>query len=212
MYNCSMTSQNPNITITYANLLQNVAIKNQPDSQYLTYDEAENRADEYRAAWASKEQQILTGMQECMGLTFTDTAIDIALAPWTYGSAISFPLIVDMKRDADEFVDILTHELFHRLFSDNQIITSRGQRAQSRLKWNELFGDEHTSGTLVHIAVHAACKYIYLEVHGEEYRLQRDIDHASELPDYAAAWNYVQAHDYKEIINKLKQRYEELAS
>lgn len=203
--------QNPTILITYANLLQNLKIAAAPDSRVLTYDEAEDKAVEYRQAWAGKEHLVLDGMQECMGLTFKAPLIDVALAPWTYGSAVSFPLIVDMSRDPDEFVDVLTHELFHQLFSDNQIITSRNARAQSRLKWDELFGDEHSGGTLVHIAVHAALKYMYLDVHHEPYRLERDIEHAKHLPDYAKAWEYVEKNDYKKIIQKLKTRYQEIS-
>lgn len=205
-----MKKQNPTILITYANLLQNLKIVSASDSPVLTYDEAEDKAEEYRHAWAKKEQLILSGMQESMALTFNAPLIDVALAPWTYGSAVSFPLIVDMSREPDEFIDVLTHELFHQLFSDNQIITSRNARAQSRLKWNELFGNEHSGGTLVHIAIHAALKYIYLDVHHESYRLERDIDHSKHLPDYAKAWEYVERNDYKAIIEKLKKRYREV--
>jgi hypothetical protein len=206
-----MNTKNPTVLITYANLLQNIKIASEPDSTLLTYDEAEDKADAYRQAWAEKEQLILDGMQECMGLTFNTPVIDVALAPWTYGSAVSFPLIVDMAREPDEFIDVLTHELFHLLFGDNQIITSRNARAQGRLKWNELFGDEYSGGTLVHIAVHAALKYMYLDVHHEPHRLERDIEHAKKLPDYAKAWDYVENNDYKEIIEKLKRRYQEIA-
>lgn len=206
-----MNKQNPTILITYANLLQNVKLGNQPDCRLLTYDEAEDKAEEYRQAWAQKEQLILDGMQECMGLTFSAPVINVALAPWTYGAAISFPLIVDMSREPDEFVDVLTHELFHQLFTENQIITSSGARAQSRLQWGELFGEEHSGTSLVHIAVHAACKYMYLDVHHEPYRLERDVEHASKLPDYAVAWDYVEKNDYRQIIEKLKKRYQEIA-
>jgi hypothetical protein len=206
-----MKNQNPSIHITYADQLQHVKLAAQPDTKVLSFDEAENKAEEYRQAWAQKELLVLDGIQDCMGLRFDTPVIDVALAPWTYGSAISFPLIVDMARDPDEFVDVLTHELIHHLFSDNQIMTSRHARAQSRLKWNELFGDEHSGSTLVHIAVHAVLKYIYLDVHHEPYRLQRDIDHAKKLPDYARAWDYVEGNDYKGIIEQLKRRYGELA-
>lgn len=203
---------NPKVFITYANLLQNLRIAAQPESRMLTHDEAEDRAEEYRQAWASKEELILTQMQQCMGLTFESPLFDVALAPWTYGSATSFPLIIDMLREPDEFVDVLTHELFHQLFSENQIITSRNARAQSRLNWGQLFGTEHTSSTLVHIAVHAACKYMYLDVHKEPYRLERDIEHAKHLPDYARAWEYVEQHGYRHIIQQLKDRYQEVAA
>ncbi len=202
----------PTVQITYANLLQNVRIANQPEPTILTFDQAEDKAEAYRTAWSAKETLVLDGMQDCMDLSFRTPLIDVALAPWTYRAAISFPLIVDMAGEPDEFVDFLTHELFHELFANNQIITTKNQRSQSRLQWEKLFGSEHSGSTLVHIAVHAACKYMYLDVHHEPYRLARDIEHASHLPDYAKAWEYVEQHDYREIIAKLKQRYQEIAN
>ncbi len=201
---------NPKIQITYANLLNNLRIAGQPEPHILSYDEAEDKAEAYRQAWASKQDLVLAGMQKGLGLEFVSPVYDVALAPWTYGSAVSFPLIIDMSRDPDEFIDVLTHELFHQLFSDNQIITSRHARAQSRLNWDQLFGAEHSGSTLVHIAVHAACKYVYLEVHNEPYRLERDIEHAKPLPDYAKAWEFVEHHGYKRIIQQIKDRYQEI--
>jgi len=206
-------TKNPTVLITYANLLRNVRIVSAPDSTLLTYDEAEDKAEAYRQAWSAKEQLILDGMQTCMDLTFAAPVIDVAVAPWQYDwAAISFPLILDMAHEPDAFIDILTHELFHVLFADNQIITSKNQRAQSRLQWEKLFGEEHSGGTLVHIAVHAALKYMYLDIHKEPYRLTRDIERSRQYPDYQQAWDYVEQHDYRDIIAKLKQRYQEIAA
>ncbi len=204
----------PEVRISFAPMLKNMQIitraEDQANSKILDWDEGEEKAEQYRQAWKEKAEIILPAMQELLGVTFYRPVIDAAVAPWTIGVGISNPLILDFRADPDEFIDSLTHELFHILFVDNNVMTAMGAKSQNRLKMDELFGSEHSDSTQVHIAVHAGLKCIYLDILQEPYRLDRDIKYCDQFEDYKKAWEYVQQNDYMEIIGKLKDRYTQL--
>ena len=165
----------------------------------------------YQKAWNPKEKIILEAVCKLYGLSFRQNVIDVHIAPWF--SAFSDPLVIGVKYTPDEFVDTLSHELLHRLFTDNTNLPYRTNKLLD--EWKRLFGDEHDFSTLVHIPVHAGLKYIYLDVLKEPERLERDIksSKANEKTwgtPYINAWNYVEGHDYKDINRALKQSYKEL--
>lgn len=201
---------NPIIRIQRAPLLDNVRIKSDKNNKILSYDELEQRADDYREAWKKYEDQVLSGLQGIYDLTFRLQMIDVAIAPWTVGAGISFPLIIDSKSQPDEFVDVLAHELIHVLLTDNNILTVMNIKSRNRLKFGELFGKEHSNTTLVHIAVHAGLKKLYLDVLKDPSRLERDIEHCKTLSDYYKAWNYVEKNNYEEILQKIRNRYKDI--
>lgn len=167
----------------------------------------EQRVSEYQKAWAPYESKILKGMCEVLDLEFRHNIIDVYIAPWFHG--FSDPLVIGVMNEPDEFIDVLTHELLHRLLTANTNIDI--DKSKRRLKFKELFGDNHSFKTLVHIPVHAALKAIYLDVLNEPNRLSRDIEHCQNLPDYALAWEYVEKNDYKKIIQKLRKSYKEFS-
>lgn len=160
----------------------------------------------YKDAWKPLEKKILTGMCETFDLEFRHNIIDVYIAPWFFG--FSDPLVIGVVHEPDLFIDILTHELFHRLFTANTNYDI--DKSKRRLKWQELFGSEHDFKTLVHIPVHAGLKAIYLDVLHEPKRLKRDIDRSQKHQGYKEAWDYVEKHDYKKIIKRLKESYESI--
>ena len=114
-------------------------------------------------------------------------------------------------QEPDLFIDTLTHELTHRLLTDNTTIP---HETLLLVPWQSLFGKNHNFNMLVHIPVHAVHKAIYLDVLNEPMRLERDIANNKmyEAKDYVDAWNYVERHGYEEIISKLKKSYKDLAT
>ena len=119
---------------------------------------------------------------------------------------------MNFRQKPDQFVDILTHELIHLLLIDND----KYQEYEAAPKhfmasdWRKLFGDKHDITTLVHIPVHALLKYVYLDVLDEPSRLARDISFVKDFvgaESYVKAWEYVESHDYKTMIQDLKQLY-----
>ena len=75
-------------------------------------------------------------------------------------------------------------------------------------KLQELFGERPFS-ELVHIAVNAVMKAMYLDVLKRSDLFEQDMQAAREWhkTDYSNAWDYVNAHDYMEIIERVKSFY-----
>lgn len=169
----------------------------------------ENRVNEYNKAWKPYEQTILKGLSVISELSYRQNIIDVYIAPWF--RAFSDPMVIGVMQEPDLFIDTLTHELTHRLLTDNTTIP---HETMLLAPWQKLFGKNHTLGMLVHIPVHAIHKAIYLDVLKEPKRLERDIANNKmyEAQDYIAAWNYVEKNGYKEIISKLKKSYKVLAT
>ncbi len=170
-------------------------------------DWMEKRVADYQKAWKPFEKKILTAMTDLLDLSFRQNIIDVYIAPWF--NAFSDPMVIGVMREPDEFVDLLTHELIHRILTDN---TTLPHETMLLDKWQKLFGKEHSFGTVVHIPVHAVHKAIYLVVLNAPERLARDVagNEKYRATDYINAWNYVDKNDYRKIINQLKKSYQEL--
>lgn len=168
----------------------------------LDTDWVESRAQEYKKAWKPYEERLLEGMCDTLGLHFKQNTIDIYVAP--FGHAYSDPMVISTKLDADRTVEVITHEILHRLLTDN---TSWPGYEGLNEKWQELFGSEHTFNTLIHIPVHAMLKYLFVDVLNEPERYKRDVEKCSAWPDYRAAWDYVNKNNYQLIIDDLKKMY-----
>lgn len=161
----------------------------------------------YRKAWKPVEQKILTAMCDITGLTFYQNVIDVYIAPWF--NAFSSPLIIGVTKTPEKFVDVLTHELLHRLFVDNKIKTPKTELLE---EWKKLFGIDLNFTAIVHIPVHAVHKAIYLDILKSPKRLKDDVEEYNKLKieDYITAWNYVEKHGHENIIKQLKTSYEKL--
>lgn len=162
------------------------------------------RVQAYQEAWLKYEKKIMKGLYNITGLQFRQNIIDVYIAPWF--SAFSDPMVIGVMREPDEFVDVLTHELIHRLLTDN---TSKPADTEFATDWGKLFGAEYSFTTLVHIPVHAIHKAIYMDILKDRKRLERDrdFDKAASADDYTASWSYVESKGYKEIIDILRNYY-----
>lgn len=199
----------PVIRIQYSKLLQtNVSMhfhklwgkgKEMPTDELM-----KQKVAEFQTAWQPYEEKVLIGLSELLDLSYRQNIIDVYIAAWF--KSFSNPMVVGVMYKQDIFVDKLTHELIHRLLSDN---TSVPYDSNQLLVWKKLFGDQHSRSTLLHIAVHAVHKAIYLDVLDQPKRLERDIAicHKYNATDYIAAWDYVNKNDYNNIIYKLKDSF-----
>lgn len=167
----------------------------------------EQRVVEYQKAWKPYQTKVLNGMCDTIDLRFRQNIIDVYIAPWF--RAFSDPLVIGVMQEPDIFIDTLTHELIHRLLTDN---TSIPHETKLLGPWQKLFGKNHSFRTVVHIPVHAIHKAIYLDVLNEPKRLKRDMEGNKKFDatDYVKAWDYVEKHGYKEIIKSLRESYKEL--
>ena len=200
----------PEIRIRYAWLLANNASvglnelwgKGEPLLKPKEYIEI---AENYQKAWAPYEQRVLRGICELLGLEFRQNIIDVYVAPWF--RAFSDPMVIGVTYSPDRFIEVLTHELIHRLLTDN-IQTEYATRYKDR--WATMFGDDHSFGTLVHIPVHAVYQAIFNDVIGEPQRTASDIAFVKKDEAYRKAWEYVEASGYQKIVEQLKNNYKEI--
>ena len=161
----------------------------------------------YRTAWQEYEAKILPALEKILGAAFRQPIIDVHTVPGIRD--MSDPLIMNFMTEPDEFVDRLTHELIHKLLTDNTAYSLNDTNKPTWLgnEWQKLFGD-HDFDTLIHIPVHAIHKHVYLDILKEPERLKRDLEGTADNKPYAEAWKYVSEHDYKKIISDLKEQYE----
>lgn len=164
----------------------------------------------YQQAWDKRGHDVLSKLSEALGLSFYRPIIDVACAPWL--SPQSAPLLMGFYYEPDQFVDILLHELCHELLTENNVYAEYSSACWINLaeRWEKLYGN-HSLNTLVHIPVHALCKYIFIEVLAEPNRVTRDYEDCKGKEDYLASWEYVNTHDYKEIIAQLKAGYQAIS-
>lgn len=205
----------PDVRIMFSDILyQTVSVeiqkaKSRDGFDLASIEQCNKWTHDYRAAWKPKAHTILEGMCKLYGLEFYRDVIDVNLAPWI--KPISKPIMMSFFYEPDQFVDILTHELLHVLQTDNKKIKYQDSRLHDvRAIWVGQFGDTHSFKTLVHIPIHAGLKAIYLDILKEPERLERDIKACEHMPEYKLAWEYVEKHDYKKIINNLKDAYSHL--
>ncbi len=203
----------PEIRINFAYLLyfgesQKIAGENKLE----TYEQYTEWTLNYRKEWRKFESKILKALLDKLELAFYLPIIDVSCAP--YFIPKSDPLIMNFSHEPDKFVDVLTHELIHLLLTDNNIVRTKDAKPVINLfdEWKKLFRGNYDFSTLVHIPVHAISKYIYLDVLHDPSRLQRDIDSAQKLNGakaYIDSWDYVNNHDYHQIVNDLSGSYQE---
>lgn len=171
-----------------------------------THAEIDKIVEAYEKAWKPFEKKIVSGMCDIMGLEFRQNIIDVYIAPWFY--AFSDPLVIGITMTDADFITNLTHELIHRLLTDN---TSLPNDSKLMLEWEELFGKNHTRLTLAHIPVHAVHKAIIYDVLKDPKIKDDDYNACLEFEgkdgNYIKSWDYVDKHGYQQIIEKLKTVY-----
>lgn len=158
----------------------------------------------YKSSWAPYEKKILEGMCEVLDLEFKQNTIDAYVLP--FGHSFSNPMVISTKYSGDQFIEVFTHEIIHRLLTDNTKIAEKPDLDLIKT-WKKLFGDKHAWNTLVHIPVHATLEYIYIDVLKEPKRLENDIKFYKQYPTYADTWKYVKQKGYKDIIGKIRESY-----
>jgi len=206
-------SKIPKVRIQYSWLLEKAASEHirkglKIDQPIAPSKATKERVEHYKKAWQPYEKEVLTAIQKITGLKFSLNYIDVYIAP--FFAAFSEPLVIGSRNEPDVFIDVLTHELIHRICGDNT-----KYEFMVEPDWAKVFGEQYSEMVLAHIQIHAIHKAIYLDYLKEPRRLERDIHNSKTYNNakaYAEAWDYVEEHGYKEIIKKFKQAYKDLAN
>lgn len=157
----------------------------------------------YQKAWQPYEKKIMTGLCELTGLEFRQNIIDVNIAPWF--RAFSDPMVIGVTYKPDRFLEILAHEMIHRLLTDN-LQTSYDTDYVD--EWKKIFGNEHEDNVLIHIPVHAILQALFDDVLHEPTRTKNDRKLCKQWRAYDDAWIYVAEHGYKQVIERLKESYQ----
>lgn len=196
----------PKIRIKYNRFLDPVFkayIKSNPkwkDWIEPTEAEVKDRVKKYKEVWAKYGNKILEGICEALGLNFSQNIIDVHIVSGN-DRQFSNPVVIKSGFKANEFIESLTHELIHRLFSDNiqNIVASK--------IFLEMFPGENE---LVrnHIITHATLKFIYLDVLKDKEKLEENIERSSKssFPEYSKAWETVEEKGYINLIKDFKEK------
>lgn len=171
----------------------------------LDYKFIQRTLNRYEKAWRPYEERLIRGMCELLDLEFRQNTIDIYAAP--FYRSFSYPLFIATKYTSDRAVEVITHEILHRLLSDNLQIDSRKPHAR---EWKKAIGLHDTFNIAVHIPVHAMLQALFDDVLGEPERTLHDKKMCQKWPDYKAAWAYVDEVGYKTVIERVKNAYKEM--
>lgn len=122
----------PEVRIRYAFLLSDQASEGLnklwgDGTPLLSFDEYTEIAQKYQKWWDEDGigAAIVRGICEVTGLKFRQNIIDVHVAPWFH--AFSSPMVMGVIfKNKDEFLNVLTHEMIHRLFGCLGVRRARG--------------------------------------------------------------------------------------
>ena len=148
--------------------------------------------------WKKVGRKILRAMQRIAGLNFYQNLIDVYFV-YGWRAAFSNPMVLSMRYQGEEFIDILTHELLHRLLTDNI------QGKDGGLWLAKIYPGAKDIKVACHVLVHAIHKEIYLTVLKRPDRLKYDVNKCQDWPAYKRAWQIVTTHGHLNIIDRFKK-------
>lgn len=166
-------------------------------SQFPTEGQVEGKVKAFQQAWAPYELKILQAMCSVLELDFYQNIVDVYVA----GPSPSFsdPMVITSELTPDRFLDVLTHELLHRLLTHNT------RELDVKKIWSEMFPNRERT-VRNHVIVHSVHKYIYLEILKEPHRLEKDINKTNGS-FYKESWQIVEEGGYQNIIAEFKKHY-----
>lgn len=184
--------------LTDAFMVYRREIKKLKELRAPAYNKITKLVDERKKEWKREEKKILTSMQEIAGLNFYQHLIDVFFV-YGWRGAFSNPMVLGIHYRGTDFVDVLTHEMLHRLITDNT------QHKNGGMWPTKVYPKVKDSNTIYHILVHAIHKEIYLNVLRQPDRLKRDIEKCQKWPSYKRAWQIVERDGHMNIINKFRK-------
>ena len=166
-------------------------------------DEIPNEADilEYikklENAWSNVGENILSALNEITGLSWYEENV----VCYVVGKHIPFsdPLTIPVYalHPIDYAIDVVTHELIHRLLLQPKNIDD------TEAKWSKLYEemDGQSENVIDHVRVHAVHELLYLKLF-DEGRLARDKAEVAKLAEYKQAWDIVEERGAQDIVSQ----------
>ncbi|HUW72101.1 MAG TPA: hypothetical protein VMV66_02875 [Candidatus Humimicrobiaceae bacterium] len=167
--------------------------KNYPSSKKVF-----NYIKKVRRTWKKEEKRALQEISRITDLKWKSKSIDC----YVVGRCrpFSYPLTMPIyEKYPDYFIDVLTHELIHNIFIQNEKETEKAWRFFEKKYKKE------SRITKNHIVLHAIHSHIYSKLYNEK-RLKRNIKFTNRFPDYKKSWQIIQKVGYRNIIDEFVKR------
>ncbi len=172
-----------------------------PDWEQPQVEEIVERVEQNKILWEKEEAIILNGLMDVLELDYEENIINVYIISG-YRGAFSNPTVLNWRLQGTKFVDILTHELIHRLLTFNKQNIPTGEILRT------MFPEVTDLLTINHIVLHAVHQYLYLDVLKVPERFDEDISSSqNKMTAYQAAWDIVTQQGYKNIIERFKSHY-----
>ncbi|MDR3558227.1 MAG: hypothetical protein P4L61_01715 [Candidatus Pacebacteria bacterium] len=189
----------PKIVITYNEFLDPIfkgwilSQKKFKDWVAPSLDDVKKNVKEYEKEWEKYGDRILDGLTTITNLSFKRNQIDIHVVSGN-PRPFSRPIVLKSRYSPIDFINIVTHELIHCLFVDNE----------KELDGKEFYKIENKIVSS-HVLIYAILKSVYFDILNEPERFERNMQSLSEYDSdsnaaYKEAWNIVNKIGYKEII------------
>ncbi len=169
------------------------------------YPSAEEILDYVRKAekeWRREEARVMMEISRITSLNWAEEKIDCFVVGRCRAFALPTTLQI-YEGDYQRFIDVLTHELIHRIFSSEE------NRKKIKRAWdyfNKKYSKE-SRVTRVHVVVYAVHTHLYKEF-GMEHRIAENVKRVSYKPDYKRSWEIIKENGYKTIIEELRRNIE----
>lgn len=168
--------------------------------EYPPYEKLGAKVRRIERAWQKDGEAILREMEKLSGLRWQEKKIQCFVVGRM--TPFSYPLTIMVYEDKpiDCALDVLTHELVHQLFVQND----SGGAYKAWAYIHRRYRDEEFN-TRIHVPVHAIHHEILLKFFGPK-RLQGEIDSMKGYPDYERAWEIVLQAGAENILTEFKKR------
>lgn len=165
----------------------------------FSHEDIQNYIKKIEGEWKKQEKIILQELEKIAKLRWKEHEI----VCYVVGDCRPFsdPLTLPIYDDSSLFIDVLIHELIHRLFSQEN------NYEEAEKSWN-YFHDKYKNETFltrIHIPINAILEHIYRQILDTK-RLDRDISRSSSRVDYKKAWESVLKDGYINIIKEFTTR------
>lgn len=163
------------------------------NKKYPSSKEIINYKKKIESLWKKQGNKILTEISKLTKYNWKEKEIICYIVGVT--RCFSDPLTMCLIKDKSRFINLLTHELIHRIQTKNP---------EKNKKWKnslEKKYSQESKTTKNHIIVHAAHCNIYLK-RSDKKGLNKDIESAQKYPDYKRAWEIVLEETPEAILKK----------
>lgn len=147
--------------------------------------------------WKEIDNKILRSLVKYTKLSWREKEIPC----YFLGKCIPFsdPLTICSRKNKKDTVNLLIHELIHRLIYQNR----NNKNVQKMWKYLEKKYGKESKLTISHIIVHAIHSKIYIEYFSERERMN-NIKRDNQDINYARSWKIVNDMGYQKILDQLK--------